>query len=116
MTSHEKEAKFPTLQAKIQKLQEKIEAECWPKDRRVFDSEGNPMPRQDRWTALLNQWHKVLQPYSAPVDHEGYALEKGSPGWKAVSYAGAGQIDDRINQAPVTKNLGVHVRGSGLHP
>jgi hypothetical protein len=88
MTSHEKEAKIATLQGRIQKLQEKIEKECWPKERRVFDTQGDPLPRQDRWTALVNQWRKVMLPYNAPVDFEGYAMEKGSPGWKAFHKLG----------------------------
>lgn len=83
MSSQEKKVKIATLEGKIEKLRAKIEAECWPKDRRVFDSTGAPLPNQDRWQALVDQWKKVMAPYREPVDYEGFALEKGFSGWKA---------------------------------
>jgi hypothetical protein len=79
----EKKAKGRDYEAKIAALQAKIEKECWPDSRKVFNDKGEHIVHEDRWQEVVDHWYKVAAPYNKPVDFFGYAIEQHDPAWEA---------------------------------
>jgi hypothetical protein len=79
LTRAEKQSRISALEAKIKKLKEQRDKECWPPERYVYDDLGRPMPGSDRWGRVVSEWRKVAAPYKIPVDLEGYGLDPGDP-------------------------------------
>ncbi|MFZ5447884.1 MAG: hypothetical protein ACOZFS_04515 [Thermodesulfobacteriota bacterium] len=88
ITQEEKAAQIVDLEAKIAALTAKIEKECWPDSRKVFDNRGHPRPGQDRWQEVVDHWRKVAAPYNKPVDFYGYAIDQSDPAWEAFRKLG----------------------------
>jgi hypothetical protein len=88
MTEAEKAGKISDLEAKIAALEAKIEKECWPDSRKVFDDKGQRDPFADRWQEVVDHWRKVAAPYNKPVDFHGYAVEQTDPAWEAFRKLG----------------------------